>query len=93
MAENLHSLKRTQHRRVKDLVANAGLDISDSGNFDGGPEKAISNPKYCYQWSFVQPLGAIATARSHDPPVRVFLNAGTMSIGRMAGPNPTGLES
>jgi 5-methylcytosine-specific restriction enzyme A len=37
------------------LVRDAGLDVSDWQNFRGGKAKAASNPKYCYEWAFVQP--------------------------------------
>lgn len=37
-----------------DLVEEAGLDVSDWSNFKGGASKAASNPKYCYEWAFVQ---------------------------------------
>jgi hypothetical protein len=36
-----------------DLVAAAGIDVSDWANFEGGQQKAASNPKYCYDWAFV----------------------------------------
>jgi hypothetical protein len=29
--------------------------VSDWANFKGGEEKAATNPKYCYEWSFLQP--------------------------------------
>lgn len=35
-----------------DLVESIGIDVSDWANFKGGAEKAASNPKYCYEWSF-----------------------------------------
>lgn len=44
----------TARQRVIDLVAAAGMDVSDWGNFKGGKEKAASNPKYCYEWSFIE---------------------------------------
>jgi hypothetical protein len=40
---------------VIDLVEVAGVDISEWGNFKGGKEKAATNPKYCYEWAFIQP--------------------------------------
>ena len=42
-----------KHKRIIDLVEQTGIDISDWSNFKGGPKKASSNPKYCYDWSFV----------------------------------------
>ena len=38
-----------------DLVASAGIDVSDWAGFAGGQDRAASNPKYCYEWCFVQP--------------------------------------
>lgn len=51
----LSDLTPTQPQRIIDLVAAAGVDVSDWGNFKGGETKAASNPKYCYEWSFVEP--------------------------------------
>ena len=50
---NLTSIAPTEKIRVMDLVEQAGMDISDWSNFAGGSDKAASNPKYCYEWSFV----------------------------------------
>jgi len=50
MKKNLLPLKL---ERVMDLVEQAGIDISDWSNFKGGIEKAATNPKYCYEWSYV----------------------------------------
>lgn len=41
--------------RVIDLVAEAGVDVTDWANFKSGLAKASVNPKYCYEWSFVEP--------------------------------------
>jgi 5-methylcytosine-specific restriction protein A len=38
-----------------DLVRDAGVDVSDWGNFEGGVERAATNPRYCYEWAFVNP--------------------------------------
>lgn len=48
----IDDLKPTQRLRVMELVAEAGIDVSDWGNFKGGESKAASNPKYCYEWSY-----------------------------------------
>jgi len=45
---------RDQHLII-DLARDAGVDVSDWSNFKGGKRKAASNPKYCYEWSFVEP--------------------------------------
>lgn len=41
--------------RVMDLVAAAGVDTTDWGNYKRGVKYAGSNPKYCYEWAFVEP--------------------------------------
>lgn len=51
----LEDLNPTEKIRVIDLVKEAGLDVSDWANFKRGPKWAAANPKYCYEWSFVQP--------------------------------------
>ena len=38
-----------------DLVSAAGVNTDDWGNYKGGPQKAAANPKYCYEWAFVEP--------------------------------------
>lgn len=55
----LDSLKPTQKARVIDLVEAAGLDVSDWGNFKGGIKRAATNPKYCYEWAFVEEGNAV----------------------------------
>lgn len=49
---DIESLKPSERLRVMDLVASIGIDVSDWRNFKGGVEKAASNPKYCYEWSY-----------------------------------------
>lgn len=45
-----------KHRlRLMDLVEAAGVDVSDWANCKGGAARAAANPKYCYEWSFVEP--------------------------------------
>jgi 5-methylcytosine-specific restriction enzyme A len=51
MTEMLRPFKK---QNLIELVAAAGMDVSDWGNFKGGQEKASTNPKFCYEWSFVQ---------------------------------------
>lgn len=52
----LQEIKPIQHQRVMDLVRDAGVDVSDWANFRDGlkPEKSASNPKYCYEWAFIE---------------------------------------
>lgn len=51
---DISEIRPTVHQRVIDLVAEAGIDVSDWGNYKRGPEYAASNPKYCYEWAFVE---------------------------------------
>lgn len=48
-------LKPTEQRRVIDLVRQAGIDVSDWANYERGRENPGANPKYCYEWAFVEP--------------------------------------
>ena len=52
-------LKPSSKELVIDLVARAGVDVSDWSNYSGGPSKASTNPNYCYGWSFVQPNSVV----------------------------------
>ena len=51
---SLEKIRPREHQRVMDLVAEAGVDVSDWANFKGGAAKAAVNPKYCYEWAFVE---------------------------------------
>lgn len=39
---------------IMSLVSEAGLDVSDWANYKRGPQFASTNPRHCYEWSFVQ---------------------------------------
>ncbi len=43
----------TIKENVMDLLKLAGVDVSDWVNFEG--KNPATNPKYCYDWSFVEP--------------------------------------
>lgn len=45
----------TGRNRVIDLVKAAGASVADWGSYSRGPTWAATNPKYCYEWSFVEP--------------------------------------
>ena len=51
----LSELKPEEKMLVMDAVSAAGIDVSDWANYEGGEHKAAANPKYCYEWSFVEP--------------------------------------
>ena len=48
-------LRPSKPARVMDLVAAAGLDVSDWGNYAKGQRLAAANPRYCYNWAFTEP--------------------------------------
>ena len=48
-------LKPTEKQLVMDLVEAAGVEVSDWANSSRGAKGAAANPKYCYEWSFLQP--------------------------------------
>lgn len=54
--DKLHPARKD---RVIDLVRAAGLDVSDWSNSSRGESGASTNPKYCYEWAFVEPGNAI----------------------------------
>lgn len=62
----LEELRPRRAARVIDLVAAAGHDVSDWKNFKGGVRKEGSNPKYCYEWAFVQPDKAVVLNLWHE---------------------------
>ncbi len=52
---SVHAVRPTARHHVFDLVEQAGFDVTDwiaSSNDQRGYK---ANPKYCYEWSFVQP--------------------------------------
>jgi HNH endonuclease len=47
-------LRPTGRNRVIDLVSAAGVNVSPWSNFGRGAKWAAANPKYCYEWAFVE---------------------------------------
>ena|SRR6266516_2522854 len=87
----LSELWPTQKLRLMDLVTEAGVDVSDWKNVKGGAQRAHVNPKYCYEWSFVQPRKVVVLnlwhsqlrgARRHDR--KRFQYATGSSVSRRA---------
>ena len=76
----LADIKPASSQRVLDLVRAAGIDVSDWAHFAGGEKRAASNPKYCYEWSFVEPGRVVvlnlwhANMREQDGVVSTTLN-------------------
>lgn len=52
---DIDELRPTEKRRVYDLVRDAGVDVSEWADFAGGLKMAARNPRYCYEWAFLQP--------------------------------------
>lgn len=52
---SLSELRPTQKQNVMELVSAAGIDVSDWANYKKGKARASANPKYCYEWSFIEP--------------------------------------
>jgi 5-methylcytosine-specific restriction protein A len=50
-----NELRPTTQATVYSLLAQAGVDVSLWAQCKGGKKKAASNPKYCYEWAFIQP--------------------------------------
>jgi len=62
----LEDLAPRNKHRVYDLVREAGLDVSDWATSKRGIRGAAANPKYCYEWCFVQ--GDVVVLNLwHDP--------------------------
>lgn len=55
MRQELESLRPKTHNLVYQLVKEAGVDVADWANSKRGQRGAASNPRYCYNWSFVEP--------------------------------------
>lgn len=47
------ALRPTERRRIYDLVAGAGLDVTAWADYQR-PESPSTNPAFCYEWAFVQ---------------------------------------
>jgi hypothetical protein len=48
-------IKPMEHHRIYDLVKKVGVDVSSWVKVKGGKANAPRNPKYCYEWSFLEP--------------------------------------
>lgn len=45
---------KTRHRII-DLVREAGIDVGPWADMEGGEKRAAANPRYCFEWCFVEP--------------------------------------
>jgi 5-methylcytosine-specific restriction enzyme A len=48
-------LKPEAKTNIIDLVAEAGIDVSDWSNYKNGAKNPGANPKYCYEWALIEP--------------------------------------
>jgi len=62
----LDEIKPTKKEIVFDLVEEAGFDVSDWIESSNDPRGHKANPKYCYDWSFVQPGKVVILNLWHD---------------------------
>ncbi|HZK99691.1 MAG TPA: HNH endonuclease [Caulobacteraceae bacterium] len=62
----LNDLKPRTKGLIVDLVRRAGLNVSDWANSKRGEVGASTNPKYCYEWAFVQSDRAVVLNLWHD---------------------------
>lgn len=51
----LQDLAPTEKFRVIDLVKQAGVNVDDWKNYKNGEKNPGANPKYCYEWAYVEP--------------------------------------
>ncbi|MEI6290073.1 MAG: HNH endonuclease signature motif containing protein [Chloroflexota bacterium] len=52
---NLSDFQTVKKLRMIDLVDQAGIDVSDWGKYKNGKKSPGANPKYCYEWAFLEP--------------------------------------
>lgn len=62
----LADIRPQDRQRIYDLVKEAGIDVSDWAHVKGGIRNAPANPKYCYEWSFIQPGKVVVLNLWHD---------------------------
>jgi len=53
--QQLSDLKPRRKYLMFDLAEEAGLDMSDWRNSSNDPRGPKANPKYCYEWAYVEP--------------------------------------
>jgi hypothetical protein len=64
--KSLADLKPTKREKVFDLVERAGLDVSDWINSSNDSRGYKANPKYCYEWCYVEPEKVVILNLWHD---------------------------
>lgn len=64
--DTLAAIKPTKKEIVFDLVQLAGFDVSDWIESSNDSRGHKANPKYCYEWSFVEPNQVAILSLWHD---------------------------
>jgi 5-methylcytosine-specific restriction enzyme A len=64
--QRLADLKPTKREKVFDLAQKAGLNVSDWKNSSSNPSRYKANPKYCYEWCYVEPGKVVILNLWHD---------------------------
>lgn len=63
----IESLRPFERNRIYDMVYAAGVDVSDwDFSKKGKVKNPAANPKYCYNWSFVEPGKVVVLNLWHD---------------------------
>lgn len=59
-------LRPLERNRIYDMVRAAGVDVSDWERSKGKVKSAAANPKYCYNWCFIEPGKVVVLNLWHD---------------------------
>lgn len=62
----LSEIQPKNRLRLIDLVSRAGVSVDAWATLKGGASRASSNPKYCYEWAFVEPGKLVLLCLWHD---------------------------
>lgn len=85
----LKDLLPTEPQRVIDLLRAANMDVTDWANMKGGEKNAAWNPRYCYEWCFVDPDKLVVLnlwyRELEEDNGKIFRNLNMRSVIRMAG--------
>jgi len=65
MRSELENIKPTRPLHIIDLVQQAGVDISAWSTSKRGEKGASMNPRYCYEWAFLEPGKVLALCLWH----------------------------
>ncbi|WP_339742810.1 HNH endonuclease [uncultured Maricaulis sp.] len=75
----LEELRPRKKRTTMSVLDELGFDVSDWANYKRGSSWAAANPKYCYEWGFLNP-GKLAV-------LNLWIQNTDISDGRVSQPN------